>query len=169
MLYGKKVDCVPLSVNDTAFVLKLRNDPEVAAGFFSDPPLYDFIHQKWLSSVEPESLYFTIRDKSNNQVGWISLTNVSYRHQKGEYGIALLPEYQGKGYAKEASALLIDYVFNNLPIRKIVLKAFTSNVSAIKLYEKLGFIQEGLLHDEFYKAGRFQDVVVMALFRTGTH
>jgi len=101
-------------------------------------------------------------------VGWISLTNVSYRHQKGEYGIALLPEYQGLGYAKEASELLIDYVFNNLPIRKIILKAFTSNVSAIKLYEKLGFVQEGLLRNEFFKAGRFRDVVVMALFKTGT-
>jgi diamine N-acetyltransferase len=169
VLYGKKVNCVPLSIGDTPFVLQLRNTPEVAAGFFSDPPLYDFIHQKWLSSAESENLYFIIQNKSSNQVGWISLTNVSYKHQKGEYGIAILPEYQGRGYAKEASDLLIDYVFNNLPIRKIFLKAFASNVSAIKLYEKLGFIQEGLLHDEFYKAGRFRDVVVMALFKTGAH
>jgi len=158
-----------VSSDDTVFIVHLRNNPVVAAGFFSDPPLYDFVQRQGFSSVEPESLYFTIRDKSNRQVGWISLTNVSYRHQKGEYGIALLPEFQGKGYAKEASELLIEYVFNNLPIRKIFLKAFTSNVSAIKLYEKLGFIQEGLLRDEFYKAGRFQDVVVMALFKTGTH
>ena len=168
MLFGKKIDCFPLGLEDTAFILQLRNLPEVSGEFFSDPPLYDFVHQKWLSSVEPGNLFFIIREKSNQRVGFVSFSNVSYRHQKGEYGIALLPKYQGKGYAREASELLIDYVFYNLPIRKIFLKAFASNVSAIKLYEKLGFVQEGLLRDEFYKGGRFEDVVVMALFKTGT-
>lgn len=165
MLYGKKIDCIPLGQKDSEFVLSLRNLPEIAQELFSDAPTYDFIHQKWLSSFESSNLYFIITEKDLSKVGVINFTNVSYRHQKGEYGVAILPGYQGKGYAYEASMLMISYIFINLPIQKIYLRVFSENLSAIRLYQKLGFQREGLLVKEFLKGGIYRDVVVMALFK----
>ncbi len=34
MLFGKKIDCFPLGLEDTAFILQLRNLPEVSGEFF---------------------------------------------------------------------------------------------------------------------------------------
>jgi len=45
------------------------------------------------------------------------------------------------------------------------LEVFESNLKAIKLYEKIGFINEGVLQEEYFRNGSFQNVCRMSLFR----
>ena len=153
----------PISINDTEFILELRNDLEIASNFFSDPPVYDYEHLKWLNN-HPKDIDLII-EYDGEKVGRIRLTNVDYRNQKAEYGIVLKKEYRRKGIAKTASRLLIDYVFNNLPIRKIYLHVFEDNNAAIGLYKKLGFKVEGVFKEEIFKSGSWKNVLRMALFR----
>lgn len=47
--------------------------------------------------------------------------------------------YWGKGIAKQASKLIIDYGFSTLQLNTIYLEVNKENESAIRLYEKLGF------------------------------
>lgn len=47
--------------------------------------------------------------------------------------------YWGKGVAKEASRLIIDYGFNILNLNTILLTAHPDNLAAISIYKKLGF------------------------------
>jgi diamine N-acetyltransferase len=152
----------PTSLDDTDFILKLRNDPEVFQQLFSDPPLYDLHHREWLKN-KPNDLDFII-ENNGQKAGRIRIYNLDYRHQKCEYGIEISKEYRGKGVAKKASILLIDYVFSNLPIRKIYLHVFEDNTRAIKLYEELGFEIEGIFKNEFFKSGEWKNVMRMALF-----
>jgi len=75
------------------------------------------------------------------------------------------PDYRGRNIAFRASQLLINYVFKELPIRKLSLQVFADNNIAIRLYEKLGFSREGLLKQEYLRSGVYQDVLLMALFK----
>jgi len=166
MLKNDAIILKPISVHDTDFILELRNNLKIADNFFSDPPLYDFQHDNWLKTKNKDDLDFIISENQTKvRVGRISITNVNYKHQKGEYGIVLLPEYTGKNIAFEASALLINYVFINLPINKIYLEVFESNLKAIKLYEKLGFKKEGLLIEEYFKNGTFKNILKMGILK----
>ena len=153
----------PISSEDTNFVLKLRNDVRVSNNFFSDPPLYDFQHRDWINNNFRNRLDFIV-EYGNEKVGRISLDKIDYRHQKANYGIAILPDFSGKGIAYKASKMLFDYVFTNLPIRKINLEVFSDNERAIKLYKKLGFVQEGYFKREYFKNGKWKGVIRMALF-----
>ncbi|MDI3517612.1 MAG: diamine N-acetyltransferase [Thermotogota bacterium] len=153
----------PISLNDTEFILKLRNDLEMSQNFFSDPPLYDFHHIEWLKSQRND--IDLIIEVNNQRAGRIRVYNLDFRNQRCEYGIELLKAYRGKGIAKKSSTLLINYVFNNLPVRKIYLYVFEDNVDAIKLYERLGFEVEGIFKEEYFKCGKWKNVLRMALFK----
>ncbi len=164
MLYKGQLELLPVSRDDTPFILSLRNNLEIADNFFSDPPVYAHSHEKWLSQRDEKELDFIIWFEKN-RTGRIYITHIDYRHSKAEYGILIHPDFRGKGIAYNSSKLLIDYVFRELPIQKLYLQVFFKNETARRLYEKLGFQQEGLLKKEFYKHGSFQDIIHMALFK----
>jgi hypothetical protein len=44
----------PLSINDTEFILELRNNLEDSLSFLSEYPLYDFEHVNWLNNKEKD-------------------------------------------------------------------------------------------------------------------
>jgi RimJ/RimL family protein N-acetyltransferase len=48
-------------------------------------------------------------------------------------------------------------------LRKIKALVFSDNDKAIKMYEKWGFKEEGILKEEIFKGGKFKDVVVMSI------
>ncbi|TFK40592.1 acyl-CoA N-acyltransferase [Crucibulum laeve] len=49
----------------------------------------------------------------------------------------------GKGYDTEVTRFLVNYAFKNLAVHRISLGVFDSNAGAMKLYKKIGFIEEG--------------------------
>lgn len=63
-------------------------------------------------------------------------------------------EYWGKGVAKAASSLIIEYGFNSLGLREIYLSVRKQNTSALMLYKSLGF-------HEYEEIG---DSILMKLF-----
>lgn len=154
----------PLSSSDTDFLLKIRNDLDFANEFFSDPPVYDFSHSSWLQSAAKNNIELIIEFKSK-RAGQLRLTDIDYRHQKAQFGILISKGFQGKGIAFTSSKLFIEHVFNNLPINKIFLELFADNLSAKRLYEKLGFTEEGYFTQEYYKCGQFRDSIRMSLLK----
>jgi len=63
MLKNDAITLKPISIEDTDFILDLRNNLEIADNFFSDPPLYDFEHTKWLNSKNTDGLDLIILHK----------------------------------------------------------------------------------------------------------
>ena len=70
-----------------------------------------------------------------------------------------------KGFGKEASALWIKYGLEVLNLKKIYLSTLNTNIRNIKLNEELGFIVEGILHNEVFIDGTYHDVLRMGLWR----
>ena len=48
-------------------------------------------------------------------------------------------------------------------LNRIELDVFAENARARRVYEKVGFREEGVRRQAVYKYGRYQDVVVMGL------
>lgn len=114
-----------------------------------------------------ETLFWAIHIKSNNKhIGNIKIDPINYKHRYAEYGIMMGDKTEwGKGYAKEASELVIDYCFKNpLNLRKINLGVQSKNLSALELYKKLGFIQEGIFRKHVITKEGYDDIIRMSLF-----
>jgi len=60
---------------------------------------------------------------------------------------------------------MIDHAFHNLELRRIELGVLKNNIPAIKLYEKTGFVQEGMKRKSNYKNGKYLNLITMGLLR----
>lgn len=157
---------------DTSFVskdyVKWMNDQDVnryleSGGNYDLKKLEDF-----LKTVEKRNILFwaiVIKD-NDSHIGNIKIDPISERNKTGEYGILIGDKISwGKGYAKEATQAILDYCFSEkVGLRKITLGVVADNISALNLYKKLGFEQEGLYKQHAYHDGKWCDVVRMAIF-----
>lgn len=71
---------------------------------------------------------------------------------------------RGQGLAEEATRLWIDYGIRTLGLEKVYLSTLQTQISNIKLNEKIGFRVEGLLRNEVFIDGERHDVLRMGLF-----
>jgi RimJ/RimL family protein N-acetyltransferase len=78
----------------------------------------------------------------------------------GELGISVLKEYWRRGIASSLISELFFWAEENR-ITKINLKVKEDNTSAIALYKKLGFVQEGILTRDFLIDGRYYSSIAM--------
>jgi len=72
-------------------------------------------------------------------------------------------EYRAKGYAKEATALWIQYGINNLGLKKIYLNTIENNIRNVTLNKELGFQIEGILRNECFIEDKHYDLLRMVL------
>lgn len=88
--------------------------------------------------------------------GLIGIINMDTTNKKAEYYICLGgDEFKGKGIASIASDLLIKECYHVFNLQKVYLYTEVDNTSAQHLFERIGFIKEGLLkNDIFYKGNK---------------
>ncbi len=122
--------------------------------------------EEWVKAP-PGSFYFAVRTVADDRlVGGVSLKGVSLIDEVAELGVSIFqPEDWGKGFGKEAVLLGLSYAFDELGLHRVWLTVSSFNERAIKLYEKLGFRQEGRARDHIRLDGRRWDVLYMGLLR----
>ena len=75
------------------------------------------------------------------------------------------PEYSGIGIATKLLNLTLERIFTNNIVEQIILGVVESNKKAIKLYEKTGFIQYGILENYYKLDTNYEAMLFMVLKR----
>jgi RimJ/RimL family protein N-acetyltransferase len=76
---------------------------------------------------------------------------------------------RGKGFAKEAVKLLIDYLFAGYPVERIIAFTDEANIPAQRVLEKNGFQREGQLRRSMFRSGAWHDTLIYGLLRGEVH
>ena len=92
-------------------------------------------------------------------IGTVGFADLMFAHNKGELGYVLNPEYQGKGYMREALGAVMELAFMTLDLHRLELRIMEGNVASERLAEASGFRYEGtsresLLVQEVYRTIR---------------
>lgn len=69
----------------------------------------------------------------------------------------------GKGYGKIALALIQKHCFTILHAHRLWLDVRAHNSRAQKVYESMGFVQEGRLRDSVFYDGHYEDLIVLSI------
>lgn len=85
--------------------------------------------------------------------------------EQAEIGYTIAPRHQGQGYGTEAVRGLVDYLFKELGLHRIVARVDPGNVGSIKLLKKLRFRQEGYLSQSTKIRGEWKDDVLFAILK----
>jgi UDP-4-amino-4,6-dideoxy-N-acetyl-beta-L-altrosamine N-acetyltransferase len=100
-------------------------------------------------------------------IGLVNLINIDLINRKAEFSIQIGDNSEhGKGYGYSATKLMLEYGFMQLNLNKIYLTVLCKNEKAINLYKKLNFSTEGLLRQEVFKNGEYNDVLIMSILKS---
>ncbi len=161
---GKRVYLTHLQAGDAKLLTQWQWDETFMKGISSDV-FHPFQEKDWealfANTQSNEDFYFTIRKVSDETlVGFISLTEVLLRNRWGNLGIGILnAENRGKGYGQEAIELLLAFAFDHIGLHKVRLQVHAFNQAALAVYQKLGFVQEGVNRESVYQAGKWYDQI----------
>ena len=170
MFTGELVNLRPMKLNDWKKTIVWRNDPIIKNLAMMHPfPITEYLEKEWyvqqLKSKSNKVVYYTITDKNDIPIGFIFLNNISFLHRNCYLGIVVGENLsRGKGAGSEAVRLISSYAFNVLNLNKITVEVVDCNAIAIRVYEKLGFINEGCLKQQYFANGEFFNVIIMSLF-----
>lgn len=94
-------------------------------------------------------IFKVILDKTNETIGHISLNHIDLKNRTARIGKVLLGNnaIRGKGIGQKMVTEVLKIAFDRLSLHRVGLGVFDFNESAIKSYEKVGFVKEGLLRD----------------------
>ncbi|KAF2485856.1 acyl-CoA N-acyltransferase [Neohortaea acidophila] len=84
-------------------------------------------------------------------------------NRAGFLGITIEDQYQGQGYGSEVINWVLDFGFRYMNLHRVELQTFGSNLGAIRLYERLGFVHEGRRRETTFREGEYVDSVVMGI------
>lgn len=62
---------------------------------------------------------------------------------RGNLGVAVVKEWRGRGVGTALLQMLLEWAESNPVIEKVCLDVFATNDVAIRLYKRLGFVEEG--------------------------
>lgn len=75
------------------------------------------------------------------------------------------PEYSGKKLGLKLIQAAVAEAFKNPLVEQLLLNVVTTNISANRVYEQAGFVEYGVLKNNFKHNGEYSDQRMMVLFR----
>ena len=86
--------------------------------------------------------------------------------QQAEIGYTFAREHQGKGYAAEAVACLLDYAFGTLNLHRVIALVICENQRSVALLHRLGLRREGHFIQDFWHKGSWVDEYQYAILES---
>jgi ribosomal-protein-alanine N-acetyltransferase len=160
-----------MALEDTDFVFQHFSDSNVTQYLLDEPPVTDYsqaqeIVQFYLEPAGKTHNRWVMVRKSNHQpIGTCGYHTWDKRYFRAEIGYDLSSSFWGQGYMIEALRAIISDGFEQMKLNRIDALVYVENVRSIRLLQRLGFMQEGLLRDYFYLNGKFYDHYLFAMIQ----
>lgn len=140
-----------LTSDDAPFILRLVNDPDWLR-YIGDKHVHSDEDARRYLETGPIDMYrrlgfglYAIELKEGGIP--IGICGLIRRESLDDVdlGFALLPEFRGRGHAREAAAAALDYGRSVLGLKRIVAIVTSDNRASARLLERLGFRFERIL------------------------
>ncbi|OOY22030.1 UDP-4-amino-4,6-dideoxy-N-acetyl-beta-L-altrosamine N-acetyltransferase [Thioclava sp. DLFJ5-1] len=161
----KRVHIRRLVERDLPQVLAWRNHPSVRSMMFTSREIGPEEHRAWFEKANSAaSRRLLIAEADGSPFGFIQFDRVEIGGVS-DWGFYARPGApKGKGQALGLAAL--DHAFFELQLHKVCGQALTFNEGSIRLHQRLGFHQEGLLRDQHRADGAYHPVIHFGLLRS---
>lgn len=166
---GKRIYFRPVEVDDEPLLKRFINNPENWRFLRHGQPLNSVREREWIESLgkgTTDYVFGVVLKGPDRLIGVTGLHQVSATDRSAVFGINIGDRaYQGRGYGREATELVLKYAFEELNLNRVELAVYADNWRAIRMYQKVGFVQEGCARQARYSGGRYQDEYRFGILR----
>ncbi len=125
--------------------------------------------QKWFENVSTDNTRIDLiicLQENSQPIGEMAMLDIDHQNRRAVVRIAVFDRaFLGNGYGTKAMSLLLSYGFDKLNLHRVGLDVYSFNQRAIKSYEKLGFIREGIIRDALFYDGEYHDSIIMGVLK----
>ncbi|MGK5443960.1 GNAT family N-acetyltransferase [Micromonospora sp. URMC 105] len=166
-LAGDLVTLRPFVDDDVATFRSALADPELARLTGSPPDEIDEERlRSWYGSrnAQTDRLDLAVVENATGAcVGEVVLNDWDPHHANCNFRTLLVAAGQNRGLGTEAVRLVVGHGFDRLGLHRISLEVFAFNPRARRVYEKVGFIAEGVLRQVLRDGDGWVDATVMSI------
>ncbi|MDR0893251.1 MAG: GNAT family N-acetyltransferase [Mediterranea sp.] len=156
---------------DLGVLYEIENDPSLWDISNFTVPYSRYVLRQYIENTQCDVFadkqlrLMIVRKEDDCVVGTIDITDYMPLHARGELGLAIRKEYQGKSYAGDALTLLCEYAFDYLSFEQLYAFIAADNVPCVKLFRSHGFLESGFLKNWIQMEGGFKDVILFQKLR----
>ena len=170
MIKGEKCFLTAVDPDSIETLRNWRNNPKLRRYFREFREISKPMQDSWYKNRvlnNPNQFDFEIHDKESGAlIGHCGLYYVNWVNRAAEFTIYVGDfNFRGMGIGSDALRTLIKYGFNDLNLNRIWCEVYSNN-EAIHIYEKIGFIKEGVMRDQYYNEGRYWDSTVLSMLKS---
>ncbi|MDR6726742.1 RimJ/RimL family protein N-acetyltransferase [Paenibacillus amylolyticus] len=170
---GKHVRITQATEEDLDFLCRLECDPSIWVYEESVESDEEKVREKYReqlpTSAERYAYDFIIRrvdDSENTPIGLVQMWSYVDFRKSWELGFGMLPDYTGRGYASEATRLLLQFAFAEVQAHKVVGMCNAQNTRSALLMEKVGMKREGIFRDELFWNDQYVDQYFFSVLKS---
>lgn len=149
--------------SDVPAIRAMMNHPEVGPKLLTPPVPYPegeaekFIARTRRGFREGTAIAWAIQPREGPSFAGNIGLRIEKQHSRAEIGYTLDPAHWGKGYASEASRLVLDHAFGAMGLQRVFASHFLWNPASGRVLEKAGLTLEGVLRQHVNRRGTFED------------
>lgn len=162
-LKTKRLEIKPITLADKEFVLDLLTDETVGK---------TYMLPEYRNREEAEPLFLRLVKLSGDETRYVAgvyldgrfigmMNETEVKENQIEMGYAYLPAYYNCGYATEAFAAVIQYLFS-CGFRRVLTGAFEENPASLRVMEKCGMVKKPR-NDQIEYRGKLHNCVYYAI------
>lgn len=159
-----------LEETDIPTTTKWMNDPELSdiMGYL---PAFSLQNQlEWYKKIANDNtryIFAICNNSDNKHIGNVGLGNIDYINRHCMFNIFIYESKdRHKGVGTEATILALEFAFNRLNMNKVYLQTSERFVEAIRLYQKLGFVKDGIMRQHRYSNGNYEDKILFSMLKS---
>ncbi|MDI5963550.1 GNAT family N-acetyltransferase [Streptantibioticus silvisoli] len=167
-LTGELVLLRPVTVADVPALMPALRDAEVdrLTGSHGDLRPDESAIRTWYATRGEQDgrLDLAVVERATGHVvGEAVLNGWEPANESCSFRILLVPGTHGRGLGTDAVRLIVGHAFDTLGLHRVSLEVYAFNPRARRVYEKAGFVAEGVLRDALLYAGERVDATVMSV------
>ncbi|GAA4388193.1 UDP-4-amino-4,6-dideoxy-N-acetyl-beta-L-altrosamine N-acetyltransferase [Hymenobacter koreensis] len=157
----------PLQHQDLETVRQWRNSEAVAQYMYHAEPITAEQQEAWFTSISADaSKQYWIITHEGRDVGVANLYAINPAFQSCYWAFYLGEQnVRGSGIGAKVEFAVLEYVFTELKLNKLLCEVFVDNAKVVSMHEKFGFRREAYFREHIRKNGVFKDVVGLALLQ----
>ncbi|MFF4830599.1 GNAT family N-acetyltransferase [Streptomyces sp. NPDC001315] len=167
VLTGERALLRPFTGSDADAMWEIVGDPEVIR--FTFPPNSELTLDRLRSwygtrAEQPDRLDLAVTDRATGEVvGEVVLYEYDPDARSCTFRTLIGPRGRGRGLGTEATRLITGHAFEQLGLHRVQLEVYGNNHRARRVYEKAGFVVEGVRREAAFRDGEWVDEVLMAV------
>lgn len=154
----------PMTADDLENVLQLRNHAEIRRYMLTHHEISLKEHTLWFhrASQNP-GLELLVFEVDKQCCGFVQFKETHYLGVL-DWGFYAAPSAP-KGTGRKLGLTALNHAFKKENIHKICGQALDWNQPSIKFHKSLGFLQEGILRDQYFDSTRYQNMICFGLLK----